>query len=194
MSSSCNNDDLTLHQTHMAKDCYTLPLPQLSWRLLLTLIRLHVPTQDALYQVFAYFLVLHLFHGNPRSNKLFQGHQRRPNIVAWLIQLVSWHGRLDCWRTWDFTSISSLFFSDNQAALSLAANPVYHERIKHIEVDCQIVREKLQIGLIRTLHVNTHHQLVDLMTKALQPSQFHALLSKMGIHNLYYPSWWEYWH
>ena len=80
-------------------------------------------------------------------------------------------------------------YCDNKSTISIAHNPVQHDRTKHVEVDWHFIKEKLENGLICTPYIPTKGWLGDILTKGLPTRQFQTILRKLGMRNIYSLAW-----
>ena len=76
---------------------------------------------------------------------------------------------------------ATVSYCDNVSAVYMSKNPVHHKRTKNIELVIHFVRERVQLGDLRVLHVPTGEQYADVMTKGLPTSTFEAFRSGLCV-------------
>jgi len=70
---------------------------------------------------------------------------------------------------------------DNLGATYLSANPVFHARTKHIEIDFHFVRERVAHKLLDIRFINSSDQLADGFTKAIPAAKLRVFRSNLSL-------------
>lgn len=124
---------------------------------------------------------------------------RKQHIVSRFSVEAEYHSKADVKAKlkWLHTLLTDLgvshsqpisLFCDSKSALYITLNPVFHERTKHIKVDCHYIHDAIQDGLISIAYVPTTEQFVDCFTKAPGVRQFRILLGSLGIGDHHAPT------
>lgn len=99
--------------------------------------------------VSVFFLVILSIPGKARNNLSPVGLLRKPNIVLCLRQLLKLFGSVGFQQICEFPFNSTTFlYCDNKIAIQIVYNSIFHQRTKHVEIDCHFVRQNLQFGTI----------------------------------------------
>ena len=76
---------------------------------------------------------------------------------------------------------STQILVDNQAAISIANNPVFHGKTKHFKLKLYFLREVQKEGEIQLVYCKTESQNADILTKPLPKARYEFLRQRLGV-------------
>ena len=77
---------------------------------------------------------------------------------------------------------------DSQSVISIAKNSIHHDRTKHVEIDRNFIREKIEGDVVKPVYIPSNLQTADILTKALPKVDLEDLNCKLCMINIYNPT------
>ncbi|GJU80936.1 putative ribonuclease H-like domain-containing protein [Tanacetum coccineum] len=75
-----------------------------------------------------------------------------------------------------YNFMNTKIYIDNNSAICIVKNPVYHSRTKHIEIRHHFIRDCYEKKLINVDHIHSDDNVADLLTKAFDVGRFQYLV------------------
>jgi len=72
-------------------------------------------------------------------------------------------------------------YSDNTGMIALSDNPVFHNQLKHIDIQWHFVRDLICSKTIHTSHIPRTQNSVDFLTKALSRPEHERCIELLGM-------------
>ena len=100
--------------------------------------------------------------------------------AVWLKNLLS--------NLFDLQLDATCIHCDNQSCVKLSENPVFHDKLKHIEIKYHYIRDMVQKGAVKLQYVTIDDQIANVLTKTLAKVKFKHFREKLGILQIEVPS------
>ncbi|RVW83276.1 Retrovirus-related Pol polyprotein from transposon TNT 1-94 [Vitis vinifera] len=144
---------------------------------------MHSPTEEHMEAVYR---ILRYLKMTPGKGLFFRKTENRDTKVY---SDADWAGNIiDRRSTSGYCSFVWGNLVTGGAAISIAKNPVHHDRTKHVEIDRHFITEKVTSETVKLNYVPTKHQTADILTKALPRPNFEDLTCKLGLYDIYSPA------
>ncbi|GJX62987.1 ribonuclease H-like domain-containing protein [Tanacetum coccineum] len=97
--------------------------------------------------------------------------------VIWILKIL---------KDFQIEKLLPLFLHcDYNSTIKIAANLIFTERTKHLEIDLHFVKEKILEGVVKTVKVDSANQIADILTKGLDTVQHLELVKRLGMIDVY---------